>query len=101
MRVSFVFLSLGLVAATGVSCTAKYEMSRPVTMQPSLRLDSVGKVYVNIPQDSRYQNRTYEGSGHSTANAIVFAFSRYAAQVDMGRLNETCDESKERAWIRG
>jgi hypothetical protein len=95
------FFSLILIAATAVNCTAKNELTRPTTARPPVKLDAAGKIYVNIPEDGRYQDRTYEGSGHSTANAIVYAFSEHADRVDMGRLNETCEESKERAWIRG
>src|ERR1700722_2394321 len=50
----------------------------------SLTVSPTGSAYVSVPRDGVYGEDAYQGSGQTTAQAIVLAFSPYLQRVKAG-----------------
>lgn len=64
-------------------------------------LDRNASAYIAIPRDGVYGGTIYNGSGQSTAQVILAAFSKYLPQVVTAQAHEDYKESLDRAKKQG
>jgi len=69
-----------LIAITG--CTSKYRVDSYES--PTARLDKQASFYVVLPKDGQYEEKTYQGSGTATANAVTTALLTHVDKVVTG-----------------
>lgn len=61
--------------------------------QEPQKLNTRGIVYVSVPEDGRYGQTIYAGSGQNTMQIVVMAFSEHSSRVEGGRAHQSFDES--------
>lgn len=62
-----------------------------------LKLQRNDPVYIRVPHDGKYRNKTYPGSGWKVATVINRVFSKFASRVSVGRYNESLEDALENA----
>ena len=72
-----IFISILLV-----SCADSHQVLK--TSSSSIKLDKNSSAYISIPRDGRYGQINYTGSGATTSQIILLAFSKYLTQVETG-----------------
>jgi Domain of unknown function (DUF4823) len=89
--VTWKFTVLALIMLTMTGCyTAAYKTDS--FNAPPSPLDSALKAYVAIPEDGRYGDELYPGSGNDTASAIIAAISVHGRAV-MAKAYQSHDAS--------
>ena len=76
-------------------CEHTYEIQR--SSDDSEKLNTSGSAYVALPNDGRFEQTVYYGSGKKTANAVLFAFSSYLQNVVIGKKTENMDQALKSA----
>jgi hypothetical protein len=92
-----VILPLALVSLTGCY-TAEYKLDSINT--PSTALGSTKTAYVAIPEDGRYADQVYAGSGNQTALAILAAVSQHGHGI-LGKTHQPHDADLKDAKVDG
>ncbi len=70
-----------IILALILGCTHTYEVTKS-SQTTNAKLDKNAKAYVSVPEDGRYGDILYEGSGYTTALAIQKAFAKHLSIVD-------------------
>ena len=78
-----------------LGCEHTYEVQR--TNVGTEKLKSSGSAYVALPNDGRFEQTLYHGSGKKLANAILIAFSPYLKTVVIGEKIERLDQALKTA----
>ena len=92
MAKSWIFVATALLLA---GCVSKY---KPISYEgPSAHLAQGADFYVTLPEDGRYQDTVYSGSGYMTAQAMSEALAPYANKTFQASAVETLEEALEKA----
>lgn len=97
MKKFFVLVSVVLLAG----CSARYNVTDLGGDSSSATLESGSSIYISVPDDGRYGNETYSGSGQVVAQSVANAFAAYSMNVevagdrDIGR-DEALDYARQR-----
>ena len=95
-------LLLGLATLLiSVGCSASHTLKRADTIPSAPNLDPNRSMFVNLPADGTYSDKSYAGSGQSTATTIVTAFSRHLEHVDASATTMSQDEGLQHAVAQG
>jgi len=86
------FICLLLVSA----CADTHQLIRQEGVQ-TIRFNPSDSIYVSVPQDGAYGEKTYRGSGQTTTQIVMAAFERRSRTVRNGRVNQSFDEALEAA----
>ncbi len=85
----FVLSTLIIFFITG--CADVHKVVR--TSSKQIKLKPNATAYISIPRDGRYGNKNYAGSGATTAQVILLAFSKYLTQVETGHEYQSYKEA--------
>jgi len=85
------YYSLLLFILTITSCADSHQLIR--TSSNSVKLKSEISAYISIPRDGRYGEINYTGSGATTSQIILLAFSKYLTQVETGNEYQSYKEA--------
>lgn len=91
MRLFSIFLLVSLISA----CADSHQLLRTGREVP--KLEQSGVVYVSVPQDGRYGQTSYTGSGQNTTQIVLMAFSQYVKRVESGQDYQTLEAALEAA----
>jgi hypothetical protein len=80
-------------------CAGTQEFVRAGPTVP--KLDPSKVVYISIPKDSRRDQIDYTGSGQSTTQIVLMAFSQYSTRVETGQEYQTFEKAVESARQQG
>jgi hypothetical protein len=83
MKRNFFLIILALI----LGCTHTYEVTK-TSQTSNAKLDKNAKAYVSVPEDGRYGDILYEGSGSTTAQAIQKAFAKHLSIIERGKRPE-------------
>ena len=86
---------MALAAGLLCSCSSAYNVSGGDSR--SEKLQPQDSVYVMLAQDGHYGNTPYPGSGQAASNALVGAFSRFAARVECASTLQDLDAARSAA----
>ena len=95
MRLPAILLSIAMLSG----CADTSQVIRASGM--SSLLSKHATAYVGVPQDGRYGNTTYQGSGALVAQSVAAAFSPYFRSVTVGVLLEDFEVSRKTAQFGG
>ena len=93
------FLGILLSIAMFSGCADTTQVTRTSGMSNFLSRQTTA--YVGVPQDGRYGNTTYSGSGALVAQSVAAAFSPYFTRVTVGVRLEDFDVSRKSAELGG
>jgi hypothetical protein len=80
-------LRISLLLITLLGGCAETNLERQSTAS-SFTTSPTESAYVSVPRDGVYGEDTYQGSGQTTAQAIVLAFNPYLERVEAGSTTE-------------
>jgi len=83
----YLYLVLALLLVTG--CADKHKLIK--SSDTSVKLETKKKVYVAVPKNGTFNNRTYKHSGKYVADAVLKAFSPYNTKVEIGQSYQSFD----------
>jgi Domain of unknown function (DUF4823) len=86
---------MALAAGLLLGCSSAYNVSGGDSH--SERLQPQDSVYVILAQDGHYGNTPYPGSGLAASNALLGAFSRFAARVERASTPEDLEAARANA----
>ncbi len=89
-----------IILALILGCTHTYEVTKS-SQTTNAKLDKNAKAYVSVPEDGRYGDILYEGSGYTTAQAIQKAFAKHLSIVERGKQFETYKKALNSAQYGG
>lgn len=89
-----------LAAAFLTGCADSHQLMRQGEGSPA-KLTSQDSVYIAISQDGIYGDENYPGSGKTTSQILLSAFSRHAQRVEVARAPQDYEESVKTARDRG
>lgn len=78
MKLAYVLLMSAFLSACADSHHLTHMGESPVKLKPD------GIVYISVPIDGHYGQTTYYGSGQTTTQIVVLAFSQHAVRVESG-----------------
>ncbi len=81
-------------------CTSVQQI-RPEDIVSPPKLNPEGSVYITIPADGQYGAKTYSGSGQTTAQILLSAFSKHLNRVEISVGIEQFEVGIERAKSKG
>ena len=93
----FIFL---ILLALIFGCTHTYEV-KETSQTTDVKLEKNAKAYVSVPEDGRYGEILYEGSGLTTAQEIQKAFAKHLSIIERGKHSETYKEALNSAQNSG
>ena len=82
-----------LLAFCLFSCRARYQITNPSGQGTPVKLDPSLGVYIVIPEDGKYESKTYAGSGQKIASALAIAFSKKNIQTSLGGQHQSQDSN--------
>ena len=80
-----------------IGCSHTYELRRSNTNVEKLKVSS--SVYVALPEDGRFHQTVYHGSGKMLADEIIIAFSIYFKNIVIGEKIENFEQALNTASI--
>lgn len=83
--------SILLTALLLSACADSHQLLR-MDKEPQ-KLDARGIVYVSVPEDGRYGQTVYAGSGKNTMQIVVMAFSEHSGRVEGGHAHQSFEDS--------
>ena len=97
MRLTSIFLiTLGLFG-----CVNKHELVRPDNSVAKVKLERQATAYIAVPQDGKYGQTIYHGSGETTTQVIQAAFAKHLRQVVKGTEHQTLESAMSMAQQNG
>jgi hypothetical protein len=75
-------LVVPVLAFSAAGCANSYTIARPTGQTAPAALSRDGSVYVSLPEDGRYGDTVYNGSGADAARSVAAAFSSQVARVE-------------------
>jgi len=85
-RYILLFLSVLLV-----SCADSHQIMK--TSTSTAKLEKTASAYISVPRDGPYGHINYTGSGATTAQIMLLAFSRYLNRVETGNTYQSYDDA--------
>lgn len=87
MKHIFIIFAIAVLS----SCADTTQLT--VSGNDSFKLVAENRIYVSVPTDGRYGNKTYHGSGSNVSQIIVSAFSKYASDIKSGNKVQTREQA--------
>lgn len=77
-----------------VGCADTHHLTRTAT---TTSLESSSSIYISIPKDGRYGENTYSGSGLTTAQVVLKAFSVHVTNIETAHEYQSFKEALDYA----
>ena len=87
MKTIFIVLAIAVLS----SCADTTQLTK--SGNESFKLVTENRIYVSVPTDGRYGNKTYHGSGANVSQIIMSSFSKYAPGIESGNTFQTREQA--------
>jgi len=88
-------ITLGFIAFLS-GCADSHQLVR-VGEGLSTSLEETDNIYISIPKDGKYGDKNYIGSGISTSQLILIAFSKFSNKVNTGQKYQSFEKALSHA----
>jgi hypothetical protein len=82
-----------------IGCADKHQLTRLDNITE--KLDSNKNIFISIPEDGRYGNINYNGSGQNTSQIIFMSLSKYSNNVEKDRYYESLKDALVYSYEKG
>jgi hypothetical protein len=87
MRYIFIIFAISVLS----SCADTTQLTK--SGNESFKLATDNRIFVSVPSDGKYGNKTYHGSGANVSQIIVSSFSNYAPDIESGHKFQTHEQA--------